>query len=190
MRNLLLAFIVKKTVLSVVTLLLLLLAVTSCVKIDEALSSGFDYLRLGDYDNAISKFNKVLFFSSDKQKEALAYEGMGWAYYMKGFFGTSESNFFRSLEIIPSNSKAKAGLVLVNVRKGNWDEALGHGEFIVDETEFQIDYLPDPLGREELLKLLAIASIHAHDDAAYSTYTGMITDQDFLDRLEQLKGGE
>lgn len=190
MRNLLLAFIVKKTVLSVVTLLLLLLAVTSCVKIDEALTSGFDYLRLGDYDNAISKFNKVLLFSNDEQKEALAREGIGWAYYMKGFLGASESNFFRSLEIMPSNSKAKAGLVLVNLRNGDWDEALNYGGFIADETEFQVSYLPDPLGREELLKLLAIASVHAQDDAAYSTYTGMITDQDFLDRLEQLKGGE
>ncbi|WP_158303000.1 tetratricopeptide repeat protein [Kosmotoga olearia] len=180
----------KKTVLSVVTLLLLLLAVTSCVKIDEALTSGFDYLKLGDYNSAISKFNKVLLFSNDEQKEALAREGIGWAYYMKDFLSTSENNFLLSLEMVPSNANVKAGLVLVNIRKGNWDEALGHGEFIVDETEFQIDYLPDPLGREELLKLLAIASIHAHDDAAYSTYTGMITDQDFVDRLEQLKGGE
>jgi hypothetical protein len=70
------------------------------------------------------------------------------------------------------------------------NDSINTGIFILDEqNEIIVDYLPDPLTRQEFIKTLALSSLLI-DSIHYSDIINEINDANFIDRIEAMKDGE
>ncbi len=173
-----------------VTLALLIMiavfALVSCVPSYKPLEKGFDKLSVNNIDEAIDNFSYVIdgFFISN-EKKSLAYEGRGWAYYLKGMNEKAEEDFLMASD----SSEAKTGLSLVYLCENNLNESLNIGLFILEkQNETIVDYLPDPLTRQEFLKTLALSSLLTESNN-FSDILYEIEDEDFRKRIETMKNG-
>lgn len=96
------------------------------------LDNGMGFFLLGDYDQAIEEFRKII--EADKENRA-AYFYLGWAYEEKGQLGEAEMFFRKSLEINPQNHEAYNNLGLIHYKRGEWDLALREFESSLDLFE-------------------------------------------------------
>lgn len=175
--------------LHVILALLIMIAVfalVSCVPSYKPLEKGFNKLSTNNIDEAIDNFNYVIdgSFISD-EKKSLAYEGRGWAYYLKGMNEKAEKDFLMASD----SSEAKIGLSLVHLCENNLNESLNIGLFILEkQNKTIVDYLPDPLTRQEFLKTLALSSLLI-DSNNFSDILDEIEDEGFRERIEKMKDG-
>jgi tetratricopeptide (TPR) repeat protein len=110
------------------TLSLLLLYVVSFCFIGVALvgltgweDKGTVYLQKGEYDQAISEFNKTLEINPN---DAVAYINRGWAYYRKGHYDQAISDCNKALEIDPRVAAAYLTRGAAYNLKGQPDHAI------------------------------------------------------------------
>ncbi|MFO7883049.1 MAG: hypothetical protein R6U52_10995 [Kosmotogaceae bacterium] len=170
--------------------LLIMIAVftlVSCVPSYKPLEKGFDNLEEDNIDEAIDNFNFIIKgVLSSPEKKILAYEGRGWAYYLKGMIDEAEADFRNAGD----SSKAKTGLSLIYLCKNNLNDSLDTGMFILDEqNEIIVEYLQDPLTKQEFLKTLALSALLI-DSNKYDDIISEINDENFIARVETMKGGE
>ena len=170
--------------------LLLIIAVftlVSCVPSYKPLDKGFDSLKENNIEEAIDNFSYIIEgLFSGPEKKAGAYEGRGWAYYLKGMNDKAEADFLKAGDSI----EAKTGLSLVYLSMEKLNDSINTGIFILDEqNEIIVDYLPDPLTKQEFIKTLALSSLLI-DSNHYSDIINEINDANFIDRIEAMKDGE
>jgi tetratricopeptide (TPR) repeat protein len=94
----------------------------SCTK-DAAfyVTRGNDCANKGQYDEAISDYNKALEINP---QYALAYYNRGLAYDSKGQYDQAISDFNKALEINPRNALTYVGRGMAYGKKGSYDEAI------------------------------------------------------------------
>jgi len=168
-------------------LIIAVFALVSCPSSYRPLEKGFDKLSTNNIDEAIDNFSYVIDGPLiNPEKKLIAYEGRGWAYYLKGMINKAEEDFQRAGD----SKEKKAGLSLVYMSKNELNDSLSTGLFVLNEQEEKIvDYIPDPLTRQEFLKTLAFSSLLI-DSAHYTDIINEIDDENFIDLIETLKDGE
>jgi tetratricopeptide (TPR) repeat protein len=177
----------KRNVTFALLLIIAVFTLVSCAPSYKSLGKGFDSLTADNPDEAIDNFNYVIdSLPSSSKKKSLAYEGRGWAYYLKGMNDKAEADFLKAGDSI----EAKTGLSLVYLSMEKLNDSINTGIFILDEqNEIIVDYLPDPLTRQEFIKTLALSSLLI-DSIHYSDIINEINDANFIDRIEAMKDGE
>jgi hypothetical protein len=181
----------KRNVTFALLLIIAVFTLVSCAPSYKSLGKGFDSLTADSLDEAIDNFNYVIdSLPSSSKKKSLAYEGRGWAYYLKGMNNKAEADFLKAGDSI----EAKTGLSLVYLCTKNPNASLDTGIFILDEQYEDeqneiVDYLPDPLTKQEFLKTLALSSLLINSNQ-YSDIINEIDDAIFIDRIEAVKDGE
>lgn len=177
----------KRNVTFALLLIIAVFTLVSCAPSYKSLGKGFDSLSADNPDEAIDNFNYVIdSLPSSSKKKSLAYEGRGWAYYLKGMNDKAEADFLKAGDSI----EAKTGLSLVYLSMEKLNDSINTGIFILDEqNEIIVDYLPDPLTRQEFIKTLALSSLLI-DSIHYSDIINEINDANFIDRIEAMKDGE
>ncbi len=177
----------KRNVTFALLLIIAVFTLVSCAPSYKSLGKGFDSLTADNPDEAIDNFNYVIdSLPSSSKKKSLAYEGRGWAYYLKGMNDKAEADFLKAGDSI----EAKTGLSLVYLSMEKLNDSINTGIFILDEqNEIIVDYLPDPLTKQEFIKTLALSSLLI-DSNHYSDIINEINDANFIDRIEAMKDGE
>jgi tetratricopeptide (TPR) repeat protein len=177
----------KRNVTFALLLIIAVFTLVSCAPSYKSLGKGFDSLTADNPDEAIDNFNYVIdSLPSSSKKKSLAYEGRGWAYYLKGMNDEAEADFLKAGDSI----EAKTGLSLVYLCTKNLNDSLDAGMFILDEQdEIIVEYLRDPLTRQEFLKTLAFSAFLV-DSNKYENIIAEINDKNFIARIETMKVGE
>ncbi|MEA2066375.1 MAG: hypothetical protein U9O65_04685 [Thermotogota bacterium] len=177
----------KRNVTSILLLIIAVFALVSCVPSYKPLDKGFDSLKENNIEEAIDSFSYIIEgLFSGPEKKASAYEGRGWAYYLKGMNDKAEEDFIKANDSI----EKKAGLSLVYLSMGKLNDSINMGLFVLDEqNEMVVDYIPDPLSKQELLKTLALSSLLT-DSNQYGDIINEIDDENFIDRIDAMKDGE
>ncbi|AKI97070.1 tetratricopeptide repeat protein [Kosmotoga pacifica] len=156
----------------------------------DRLQEGFNHLKAGEITSAREAFISAANFSSNATTKALAREGLGWCYYLEGNFPFAETYFSQAVATSPDKKEVLAGLSLTKAKIGKLSESVNNGLFILSTTDdILVDYLPDPLEREEFLKFLTVVSLIS-GSADYEELKGEISDTGFLNKLVLLEGGE
>ena len=163
----------------------------SCVpSIPDRIQTGFEHLKSGEVSLAKEDFSHVADFSYNPMKKALASEGLGWCYYLEHNFTLADFYFLQARESYPAKKEILSGLALTKTQLGEFNSAIDSGLFLLSTSDdMLVNYLPDALSKEELLKVLALVSLISNNPH-FEDFKSFISDIDFLDKLAILKGGE
>lgn len=82
---------------------------------------GGYYATFGDYDNAISWYQKALQLDPDYP---YAHDGLGWAYYDKANYTDAKTEFQKATQLNDSNPDAHDGLGYVSLYNGQYQDAI------------------------------------------------------------------
>jgi len=88
---------------------------------DSYTNRGIAYVEKGQYDQAISEFNKALEINP---KDTEAYYNRGLAYYDKGQYDKAISDYTKALEINPRDVEAHNNRGVAYGKKGQYDQAI------------------------------------------------------------------
>ena len=115
----------KRTFLLLIVMVLLFAAgcATTQTDLNDAkayVNRGVAYAREGQYDQAISDFNKALEINP---RDANAYNNRGVAYARKDQYDQAISDFNKALEINPRDANAYNNRGFTYFRKGQYDKA-------------------------------------------------------------------
>ena len=171
-----------------IPLLFFLPLIVSCFRVYEDIDEGFSNLKAGNFDIAGGIFNKCINYGRDSIYSSRANEGLGWISYLEGNLDDAILFFGEALELYGLNTGARSGLFVSLSRAGNWNGAVTCGVSLADMETYEVDYLPDPLTVEEIVKLMATGALLAGDDDIYGDAVSMISDDVFLERLALIRG--
>ncbi|OAA31446.1 hypothetical protein AT15_08100 [Kosmotoga arenicorallina S304] len=163
----------------------------ACVpSIPDRVQTGFEHLKSGEVSLAKEEFNKVLNLSYNPMKKALASEGLGWCYYLEQNFTLARFYFSQAKETYPTKKEILSGLALAQTQLGEFSSSVDIGLFLLSSADdVLVDYLPDTLYKEELLKVLVLAALIS-SSSYYEDFKALVSDADFLNKLGALEGGE
>ncbi len=169
--------IMKKTyILSAFLMILLLL--TGCIQKNYDLNTGYKYLKEGNLDLSGKIFEFIINNSSNTMDVSLSHRGLGWVYFLQENF-TASLMHFRNCD---DSSETYIGIVLNYIKMENTEEAINISKEIEMEV-FPIEYLPDPLTKEEFCKLISILCIYENNMDDFDYFIKYITDTEFLQEL-------
>lgn len=109
---------------------------------------GIVYYHLVDYENSENSFRKAILLN---YKFAEPYNNLGFLYFEKDEYSLSEEHFKRSMEVNIDNqslrAESMAGLAIINMKKGNTDQARSYKEYSIrlDYRINDIKYLTNKL---------------------------------------------
>lgn len=81
----------------------------------------------GKYDDAIKAFNEILSQPAEQyppDEMWAVYDGLGWSYYWKKDYKSSEKNFSDALKALSNYADAQKGLGFIAYKNGNYEKAI------------------------------------------------------------------
>jgi hypothetical protein len=163
----------KKYILS--TFLMIFLLLTGCIQKNYDLNTGYKYLKEGNLDLSGKIFEFIINNSSNTVDVSLSHRGLGWVRFLQNNF-TASLMHFRNCD---NSFETYIGIILNYIKMENTEEAINMSREIELEV-FPIEYLPDPLTKEEFCKLIAVLCIYENKMDTFGYFIEYITDTKFL----------
>ncbi|MDK2950924.1 MAG: hypothetical protein PWQ77_589 [Kosmotogales bacterium] len=157
------------------TFLMIFLLLTGCIQKNYDLNTGYRYLKEGKLDLSGKIFEFIINNSSNTMDVSLSHRGLGWVHFLQNNFATSLMHF-RNCD---DSSETYIGIILNYIRIDNTEEAINMSREIEMEV-FPIEYLPDPLTKEEFCKLISVLCIYENKMDAFYYFIEYISDTEFL----------
>ena len=154
---------------------MIFLLLTGCIQKNYDLNTGYKYLKEGNLDLSGKIFEFIINNSSNTMDVSLSHRGLGWVCFLKNNFPASLMHF-RNCD---DSSETYIGIILNYIRMENTEEAINMSMEIEMEI-FPMEYLPDPLTREEFCKLISALCIYENNMDAFYYFIEYIIDTEFL----------